>query len=117
MTEINKLTAAANQRLKLANVGVRIEVKGKLVLRATLPPKPNSRRTKPYQQRIYLGLSVSNSGIKRAENEAFKLGGLLACKDFDWSLYMEVEDIKQLPVGEWVKRFEKFYFQKRKRTH
>lgn len=117
MTEIKELIALANQRLKVASIGVQIELKGKLVLRATLPPKPTSQKLKPYQQRIYLGISPSKSGLKRAEKEAIKLGGLLACKEFDWSLYIEVEDPKQVTAGEWVKRFEKFYFQKRKRTH
>jgi hypothetical protein len=40
-SEIKKLIAAANQRLIAGNIGVRIEAKNKLVLRATLPPKLN----------------------------------------------------------------------------
>lgn len=115
--EIKELIAATNQRLKAANIGVQIELKGKLVLRATLPPKPASPKSKPCQQRIYLGLPASRSGLKRAEKEAIKLGGLIACKEFDWGLYIEVENLREITAGEWITRFEKFYFQKRKRTH
>jgi integrase len=114
--EIIEIIAAANQRLKAANIGVQIESKNRLCLRATLPPKPESTKTKPYQQRIYLGIPANRSGVKRAEKEALKLGGLLACKEFAWSIYIHVEDSKLIPAGEWVARLENFYFQKRKRT-
>ncbi len=116
MTEIEELIAAANQRLKAANIGVRIEVKDKLVLRATLPPKPNSVKTKPHQQRIYLGISASRSGVKRAEKESLKLGGMLACKEFGWEQYIKVESEEEITAGDLIARFEKFYFQKRQRN-
>ena len=115
--EIKQLIAKANQRLKIAEIGVRIEQKGMLTLRATLPPKANSSKTSPHQQRIYLGIRPNKSGVKRAEKEAKKLGGLLACKEFSWDIYIKQDDPRELSAGEWVRRFEKFYFQKRKRTH
>jgi integrase len=115
-SEIKKLIAAANQRLIAGNIGVRIEAKNKLVLRATLPPKPNSTKPKPHQQRIYLGVPTNRSGVKRAEKEALKLGGLLACKEFDWEIYIKVEGEEEITAGESIARFEKFYFQKRQRN-
>lgn len=116
--DIQGLLASANQRLKSGGTTVRVEEKGKkLVLRATLPPKPGSTRTKPHQQRIYLGLPTSKSGINRAEKEALKLGGMLACKEFNWAIYIQIDTPNLLTSGEWISKFEKFYFQKRQRTH
>lgn len=117
MLEIKELVAAANQRLKAANIGVRIEVKDKLVLRATLPPKPNSSKTKFHQQRIYLGIPANKSGVKQSEKEALKLGGKLACKEFDWGDYIKVEGEEEITAGDLIARFENFYFQKRQRNH
>lgn len=117
MSGIKELLASANQRLKAANIGVQIEVKNKLVLRATLPPKPNSPRTKPYQQRIYLGIDPNKTGLKRAEAEARKLGGILACKEFTWEHYIKVDKEENFTAGECIAQFERFYFQKRKRNH
>lgn len=117
MTKIEELIAAANQRLVAGDIGVRIELKNKLVLRATLPQKPNSSKIKPHQQRIYLGIPASRTGVKRAEKEALKLGAALACKEFDWSSYLKVEGEEEVTAGELLARFENFYFQKRKRNH
>ncbi|MGF1499307.1 MAG: hypothetical protein ACFB8W_21145 [Elainellaceae cyanobacterium] len=44
-----------NQRLKAAKLGIRVAQRGdRLSLRATFPPRPDSPKTKPYQQ--YLAL-------------------------------------------------------------
>lgn len=108
-----------NQRLTDALMGVRIErINNKLYLRATLPPKPNSDKSKPYQQRIALGVNASKKGIKRAEAEAYKLAGLLACKDFSWEIYLK--DSYDSPPVRYVKdlieAFETFYFETRQRN-
>jgi integrase len=109
-----------NNRLKDALMGVRVEVMGNnLYLRATLPPKPNSDKSKPYQQRIALGIRANKKGIKRAEAEAYKLSGLLACKDFKWEIYLQ--DSPDSPPVRYVKDliidFENFYFETRQRNH
>jgi hypothetical protein len=40
-----------NQCLKAAKLGIRVAQRGdRLPLRATLPPRPGSDKTKPYQQ-------------------------------------------------------------------
>ena len=102
----------ANQRLKSAKTGVTIEIMGRrLCLRGTLPPKPDSQKTKPYQQRLYLGIYANPAGIKKAEAEAKKVGGLLACKEFSWEPYLtERERPKQILIADWVKQFEQSFF-------
>jgi len=73
-----------NLRLKAANIRPRIECKGdSLYLRATLPPKPNSDRTSPYQQHLSLKVKANPEGLKRAEAQAKKVGAALDLKDFD----------------------------------
>jgi integrase len=108
----------ANGRLKAANVGVSIENKGdRFYLRATLPPKPGSEHSKPYQQRLALGIHVNPAGLKLVEAEARKVGALLDCGEFDWSPYL-----KALPqsgfqsIGVWTEKFETDYFQRRARN-
>lgn len=106
----------ANGRLKAANVGVTIEQIGRrLYLQATLPPKPNSDKEAPYQQRIALGIHANPTGISLAEKEARKVGALLDCKEFSWEPYLK-EVSNPLTVGEWIKQFEVDYFQRRPRT-
>lgn len=108
--------AQANGRLKLAKIGVKIErIGNRLYLQGTFPPKPNSTKTKPYQQRIALKLLANTEAVKQAEFEARKVGGLLVCKEFDWNLYLTFDTMTQ-SVGYWVKRFEEDYFSKRQRT-
>jgi hypothetical protein len=54
----------ANQWLKQAKVGICIEQHGnRLHLRGTLPPKPNSRKQKPYQQRIAFKVYANPKGV------------------------------------------------------
>ncbi len=56
MDKIEKLLAAANERLKSSNAGIKIFRRGqKLSLRGMLPPKPNSKQSKSSQQMISLG--------------------------------------------------------------
>ncbi|MEH2270409.1 MAG: hypothetical protein V7K68_18660 [Nostoc sp.] len=60
-----------NDRLKNALIGVRVEARGdRLLLRATLPPKPGSNKTKPHQQYLALGIYANPAGLQRAEAEA-----------------------------------------------
>ncbi len=114
--EIEARIAGANGRLKSSKVGVRIEQIGdRLYLRATLPPKPGSPKTEPYQQRIALGIRASAVGVKEAEAEARKVGALLDCKEFDWKGYLGEATIS-LTAGEWIAKFEADYFTRRERS-
>ncbi|MGL5075737.1 MAG: site-specific integrase [Waterburya sp.] len=111
-----------NQRLFLGNVGVSVEQYGSfLSLRATLPPKPNSLKTNPHQQRISLGIRANPEGFKLAEKEARKVGALKDCGEFDWALYIKSATVdnrspmakeRSLKVKDLVKDLEIEYFAK-----
>lgn len=111
-----------NTRLKAARTGVSIQLrKNRLFMRATLPPKPGSDKTKAHQQEIALGIYANDAGLKQAEAEAKKLGALLACREFDWSLYLKQppkptlkETVKT--ISQLVIEFEQDYFSRRQRN-
>ncbi|MEH2456562.1 site-specific integrase [Nostoc sp.] len=117
---MDTLLTKINDRLKIAQTGVRIEqISNRLYLRATLPPKPNSKKTQPYQQRIALGIYASSEGFKRAEAEARLLGGLIACKNFRWDAYLKAppdEFLAPEVIEVLIQRFEKYYFETRDRN-
>jgi len=115
-TDIDGRIAQANGRLKAAKVGIAITRQGdRLYLRGTFPPKPDSDKTTPYQQRLALGIHANPLGIKNAEAEARKVGALLDCKEFSWLPYLGDRKIAKT-CGEWVEKFEKDYFAKRDRN-
>lgn len=106
-----------NNQLKSANIGVCVRQKGnRLYLRATLPPKPGSKRKEPHQQEVALGIYANPPGFKRAKGEAIALGAALALKQFSWELYVKAEAIKPKLVSDWVKEFEVDYFTRRQRN-
>ncbi|MEH1902485.1 MAG: integrase [Nostoc sp.] len=97
---------AVNERLKAGKIGVKVEARGdRLSLRATLPSKPLSNKTKPYQQYLALGIYANPAGLQRAEAEAKIVGGLLARGEFDWSRYLI--DEQELGIGDWAEWIEK----------
>jgi integrase len=117
MTEIDGRIAQANGRLKAAKVGAAIaRVGDRLTIRATFPPKPDSEKDRPYQQRLFLGYHANPTGLKLAEAEARKIGALLDCGDFEWQPYLSEKLDATLTVGDWVSRFEVDYFTRRART-
>ncbi|MEH1808546.1 integrase [Nostoc sp.] len=101
-----------NDRLKAAKIGVKVEARGdRLSLRATLPPKPGSNKTKPYQQYLALGIYANPAGLQRAEAEAKIIGGLLARGEFDWSRYQVLEQEKGSGEwGGWIDKLRADYF-------
>lgn len=107
----------ANGRLKASKVGVKIEQVGnRLYLRTTLPPKPESDKPRPHQQRIVLGVHANPAGVKLAEAEARKVGALLDCNEFSWKPYLAVQPENGKTVGDWVANFEADYFMRRSRN-
>jgi hypothetical protein len=110
--------AKLNQTLKDQKVGVRIQKIGeRLYLQATLPPKPNSGKPKPHQQRITLGIYANPAGLKRAEAEARKVGSLLALDQFDWADYEKASKAEQRKtVGYWIDKYEADFFERRGRS-
>lgn len=97
----------ANGRLKSGLIGVSIQQIGsKLYLQATLPPKPGSSKPCAYQQRIALGFPANPAGLSLAEREARKVGGLLACRQFDWEPYLEPKSKEGITVAEAIAKLE-----------
>lgn len=99
-----------NARLRTSHVGVAVDRRGdRLRLRATLPPKPGSGKTTPYQQRLALGLSVNPAGLKEAEKRARLLGAQLAAREFNWSDWGFQEAIERRCCGEWIDLYKAHY--------
>jgi integrase len=117
MTDITQKIKAANGRLKINNYKITIEQRGgNLFLRAILPPNPNSGSNKHFQQRIKIA-SANDQGVKIAEKEAKKLRMKLDDNIFDWGEYLdEIEQPKIITIGDYVKQFEKDYFERRGKT-
>ncbi|MGG6293813.1 site-specific integrase [Leptolyngbya sp. AN02str] len=116
MTNFDARLAQSNGRLKAARVGLRIEnVRDRLYLRGTFPPKPGATKTEPFQQRLALGYRANPAGLKLAEFEARKVGVLLQSGEFDWGMYVKKSRTPQ-NCADWVERFEQDYFSKRDRT-
>ena len=117
--ELQAQLIQANQRLKAANTGLSLCIKGlSLYGRGTLPPKPGSLKTIPYQQKIALKIRANPAGLKRAEAEAKKIGAALALKEFDWTLYVShvTTPSEKRTIAEWIVALEADYFDRRQRT-
>jgi hypothetical protein len=105
------MLSASNAHLKAANVGVKIYQRGNcLSLRATLPPRPGSLKSNPYQQYISLEVYANPAGVKRAEAEAHRVGNLLAIGKFDWAEFLTASEPTLVSVGRWVEQLEQKYF-------
>ncbi|WP_245912202.1 site-specific integrase [Brunnivagina elsteri] len=101
-------------------VGIRV-LENTIQLQATLPPKPDSRKTTPYQQLIGLNIPATLDGLETAREEAFELGRLIARKIFVWNdKYLPKKTVKanDKPVftSEIIERFETEYFKTRKQS-
>lgn len=101
-------------RLKASKCKVGISVRGGAIqLQATLPPKPDSDKVKPYQQLISLSIPANLDGLKTAEEEANELGRLLARKQFEWNekyLGSKIEEVAIPTIGELLGKFKDEYF-------
>jgi integrase len=102
--------AQANSRLKADKSRCSIEQRGdRLLLRATLPPKPNANRQDWHRQRIFLGCNSTNAGISFAESEARKITALLDQGLFDWHPYLK-QDETNLDLNQWLEKFKSHKF-------
>lgn len=107
--------AQANGRLKAGKVGVAIEVRGdRLCLRAVFPPKPESLKVAPYQQRLSLHFHANPTGLKLAEQEARRIGSLLDSGKFDWHEF--AKNNVQNSCADWITKYEQDYFARRPRN-
>ncbi|MCT7965156.1 site-specific integrase [Laspinema sp. D1] len=117
---IPDLLSQINAELKSAKCGIVVCLRGdRLSLRGTFPPKPNSTKTKPHQQYLALGIYANPAGFKRAKSEALRVGGLIACKEFDWSEWLEPEPLSpsdSKKIADFLQEFESDYFSRKART-
>ncbi|MFK8181996.1 MAG: site-specific integrase [Phormidesmis sp.] len=109
--------ARINQRLKAAKLGLKIEKRGrKLNLRGTFPPRPNSTKLKPYQQRIPLSLPTDQLGLRTIERKALIVAAQLIACTFDWQEHIDTDVVRQrvgatLPAQ--LEAFQAHFFQTR----
>ncbi|MGB7416969.1 MAG: hypothetical protein WA902_22435, partial [Thermosynechococcaceae cyanobacterium] len=110
----------ANVRLKQAKLRVSIYRRGNTFwLQGTFPPKPHvAHKTKPYQQRLSLGLPVNVAGLQQAERQAKLIGAELSLGQFSWKPHLADQSQNSQPetIQNWVDRFEDAYWKRRKRT-
>ena len=115
-TSLQKKLNQANGRLKVANVGVRIELRGKkLSLVATFPPRPKIDHPNWRQDKLALGIYANGAGIQQAEKEARKVGALLATNEFSWEDYLQSQS-PAVNVKDLIEKLEKEYFSQRERS-
>lgn len=107
-----------NQRLRAASIRVRVERKGHaLYARGTLPPKPNSGQTKPYQQHVSLNVKATPAGLKRAEAEARKIAAAIDLKEFSWTNYpLRSPKVENQTVADWRAAHKLNYFEYHQQT-
>ncbi len=109
--------AKTNAELKAARCRLSIERRhDRLVLRGTFPPKPNSERAKPYTQRLSLGMVYATpAGLRVARKQALRVSEQLIEGNFSWSEWLE-SPLDTRTVAQWVKQFERDYFERRGRN-
>ncbi len=114
-SSIDPRIAQANQRLKMAQMGLQIERRGKtLNLRGTLPPRQESLRLTHYQQRIPLKLPATIAGLKQAEQEVKVIAAQLIQKTFDWRNYdlgSGWRRLDQLALAQQIQAFEQHFLE------
>ena len=122
--DISGRLAQANGRLRAGNIGISIEQRGgTLWLRGTLPPKPNSAKTKPYQQKLSLrtkehpqGVKATIAGLQYAEQQARAIRVELDKDQFNWADWQLKQVSENETATNWIEKFEEDYWKKRKRN-
>ncbi|MGG6270223.1 Arm DNA-binding domain-containing protein [Leptolyngbya sp. AN03gr2] len=95
-----------NIRLREAGVAVAVEIVGKkLVLRSTLPKKPEHGGNGVMRYRVSLGIPANSEGIKQAEAKSHELRRQVSSGTFDWANWQKhkpttktTEDIDQFLI-------------------
>lgn len=116
MTNFDELIASANTRLTNQNLKIKIAKRGStLYLRGYLPLKTGEPGLT--RQNISLGLTASLVGLQLAEAEAIKIAASVNAGVFSWEPYTKKkEEPKTKLAKDWIKEFEKDYFDKRARN-
>lgn len=120
LEKFDRLVENANTRLGNANIKVSIErANRRLYLRATFPPKPNSGKSAPWQQRLSIA-QANPDGLKDAESTAKIISGQLDLGTFKWSDYIDppnpVDRAGARTIGDWIEELERYYFSEKERT-
>ena len=101
--DISDKLRQVNGRLKGARVQARVEQRGdRLVIRAILPPKPDSRKVTHHQQRVATGIPANPAGLREAEKRARLLSAQLATREFSWEEWGVTTGVAVRSCGEWV---------------
>jgi hypothetical protein len=79
--------------------------------RATCPNRYNPDSAPWHQKDIPLGIYANITGIQKAEQEARKIGALLASRQFSWAPYLRRHQ-KQPLIGELIQEYKKAYFRR-----
>ncbi len=104
----------ANQELGRCRIKI-IRRGGRLWLRGTLPVKPGSSGTKPYQQKFSAKASATMAGVKQALKLAKLISSQLDLDKFNWEDWIDIK-FNTCTVGYWIEKFEDDYWAKRERT-
>jgi integrase len=122
--DISGRLAQANGRLRASKIGIAIQQRGNtLWLRGTFPPKSNSGKTKPHQQRISLrtkeqplGVKATIAGLQYAEQQARAIALQLDKGQFNWADWQLSQVPEAETVSDWVEKFETEYWRRRSRN-
>ncbi|MEH2138610.1 hypothetical protein [Nostoc sp.] len=109
---------AINKRLKAGITGVALRLRGDtLSLRATLPPRPSSKKNQAYQQDIALGMYANPAGLKAAEGKAIELASdIIKWKSgqiFPWENWVGGNLKQGFTCEYWIEAFKEEFLVKR----
>jgi integrase len=109
MLSFEQKLASIDYSFKSTGLGLQIEQRGgKLVLRGTLPPKPNRSRLQAHQQRISLNLPANPASLSLATQQAKLIAAQIAQGSFNWQGYEE-SDVPHSPNQDaWSDRIARF---------
>lgn len=81
-----------------------------LWLRATLPPKPNSRKQKPSQERVSLGAKATAAGLQYAEQKAKQMAIEIDSGKFSWANWVEVKapPTEAKTIKQWIEEYHEY---------
>jgi integrase len=111
MAKFNPLAEVRQVNLWLKSDCHRVAIQvrgGRLSLVATLPPKPDSTKRKPHQQRIPLKLSATAKGLRRAKLKALALSDEIERDRFTWENWINLpsDEPEIQTCGYWLERFK-----------
>ncbi len=109
-----------NKRLKSSKMGVSLRQRGDtLSLRATLPPRPNSKKSQAHQQDIALGMYANPAGLKAAEGKAVELASDIvkwkAGQGFPWGNWIESGLKPRNSCEYWIEAFKEEFLIKQQK--